>query len=41
MEKLLKDKNISQKTLKEWTGKKAEQKTFEVGSGTLTFTQPK
>ena len=38
MEKLLKDKNISQKTLKEWTGKKAEQKTFEVGSGTLTFT---
>ena len=38
MEKLLKDKNISQKTLQEWTGKKAEQKTFEVGSGTLTLT---
>lgn len=38
MEKLLKDKNISQKMLREWTGKKAEQKTFEVGSGTLTFT---
>nr|DAV84529.1 MAG TPA: hypothetical protein [Caudoviricetes sp.] len=38
MEKLLKDKNISQKMLQEWTGKKAEQKTFEVGSGTLTLT---
>lgn len=38
MEKLLKDKNISQKMLREWTGKKAEQKTFEVGSGTLTLT---
>ncbi len=38
MERLLKDKNISQKMLREWTGKKAEQKTFEVGSGVLTFT---
>ena len=38
MEKLLKDKNISQKMLREWTGRKAEQKTFEVGSGTLTLT---